>query len=141
LNTAKQIDRLWTQFQGFIESAYKTKTEEADILRDYQPESMHDELGKLLDRETAHERGHRKGFAPSGFHAPISAPTAAKLILMNSAVNGSQQKTVPPATIFLRWRDTAAEAHVIGYLIRKQVRADWTKEVQSLDYAQIMKAA
>lgn len=141
MNTAKQIDRLWTQFQGFIESAHQTKTEESGILHDYISASMHNELGELLDRETVHERKHRQGFAPSGFQAPISAPTAAKLILMNAAVQGSQQKAVPPATIFLQWRDTAAEAHVIGYLIRKQVRADWLKEVQSLDYAQIMKAA
>lgn len=104
-------------------------------------QSWTDALGRLLDAETVNERKHRMG-RPQGWHAPISAVTAAKLILLSNFADGSEHTETYPATIFLQYRHTAAEMCVIGQLCRGKAKIsdEWRKEVRAIDYAEIMKA-
>ena len=141
MNTKQQVDKLWEQFRAAINSAYdaadKARNEDGICLRDYAENiSWSDDLASLLGRETANERQHRSN-RPSvpGF----SNETAAKLILMNNAADGADMENMPKATAFLLFRHSAAEAQVIGYLAKDRLSAEWCKEVDSLNYAELMK--
>jgi hypothetical protein len=70
----------------------------------------------------------------------MSNVTAARLILLGNFADGSETKEMYPATIFLRWRQTAAEMHVVGCLCRTNAKIsdDWRAEVRALDYAKLM---
>jgi ABC-type branched-subunit amino acid transport system substrate-binding protein len=142
MKTKTQIDRLWEEFRDAIDAAYevanKTRDDAGICLRDYaQNVSWNDNLKQLLQRETAKERQHRSN-RPSvpGF----SAQTAAKLILLNQASAGSLLATMPQATEFLVFRQTAAEARVIGFLIRESLSAQWRESLAQLDYSTLMKS-
>jgi hypothetical protein len=137
------INRLWDEMQEFINAAYRdgsgTNNPES-LLKDYATnQSWTDALGRLLDAETANERRHRNG-RPQGWKAPMSNVTAARLILLGNFADGSETKEMYPATIFLRWRQTAAEMHVVGCLCRTNAKIsdDWRAEVRALDYAKLM---
>jgi hypothetical protein len=140
------INRLWHEMQEFIDAAYRdgngTNNPEP-LLRDYaQNQSWTDALGRLLDAETANERRHRTR-RPQGWTAPVSNVTAAKLILLGNFADGSEAKEMYPATIFLQWRHTAAEMHVVGCLCRGKAKIsdDWRTEVRAIDYAKLMEAS
>ena len=140
--TTKQIEKLWNQYRELINTAYqlcKDPRTNPDTfpLRDYTECAYCDDLHKLLETETANERQHRRG-APR-FAATISAYTAAKLLLMNQSANGWKAETMPPATIFLSWRATAATAYTIGFLCRGVEMGTWAEQVSRLDYAKLMK--
>jgi hypothetical protein len=140
MNTHSKIDSLWIEFRMAINRTYKAAisgTPEA-CLRDYAEDiSWHDDLAKLLGRETANERDHRRNSpAPKGF----SMGDASKLILMNMAALGSRLDVAPSATIFLEARQTAAEAEVIGWLCRRDLSDKWRAELETMDYAKLMRA-
>lgn len=134
------IDSLWDDFRKAINATYAQSTgwrDDRDCLRDYAEDiSWNDALCGLLGRETANERRHRSG-RPSvpGF----SNQTAAKLILMAQASNGSIQTDMSKGTEFLMYRQTAAEARLIGWLIRESVTKEWRDAVNSIDYTELMK--
>jgi hypothetical protein len=137
------INRLWNEMEEFINSAHHdgsgTNNPEP-LLRDYaRNQSWTDALGRLLDAETANERRHRTG-RPQGWRAPFNARTGAKLILLGNFADGSEAKEMYPATIFLQWRHTAAEMHVVGCLCRGKAKIsdDWRTEVRAIDYAKLM---
>lgn len=140
MQAKREISALWEQFEDAISEAYKEKQYDQFVgcLRDYaRDQSMHHALERLLGRETAHERRHRRGapYLPSSF--PIGS--AAKLLIMEAAKNGAESKRMPDATIFLVWRDSAAEAHLVGYLARAHLSQTWRDAVKALDYAKLMK--
>jgi hypothetical protein len=70
----------------------------------------------------------------------MNSVAAAKLILLGNFSDGSEAKEMYPATIFLQWRHTAAEMHVVGCLCRgkAKISADWRAEVRAIDYAKLM---
>jgi hypothetical protein len=143
MKTKQQIDRLWEQFRTAIDAAYsdanKQRDDAGNCLRDYaQNVSWNDNLKQLLQRETANERQHRSN-RPSvpGF----SAETAAKLILLNQASAGSLLATMPQPTEFLVFRQTAAEARAIGFLIRESLSVEFRESLSRLDYSELMKVA
>ena len=152
MNTKQTVDKLWQQFRAAINGAYaeaeeqnktysitqQTKANNASCLRDYAENiSWSDNTARLLGRETANERQHRRN-RPSvpGF----SVETAAKLVLLGNVAEGSTLKTMPEGTDFLIFRQTAAEARLIGYLIRNFLSDEFREEVKSLDYSDLMKA-
>ncbi len=141
MGTKSKVDNLWMAFENAITIAYKqaNSAEPAACLRDYARDiSWNDDLAKLVGRETANERQHRSNNrSPANF----SVGTAAKLILMNAASNGAHLTAMPGADIFLRFRHTAAEAEVIGYLVRAHLNQSWHDELATLDYAKLMKEA
>jgi hypothetical protein len=137
------INQLWDEMQSFIDAAYRdgsgTNNPEP-LLKDYaKDQSWTDGLGRLLDAETANERQHRTG-RPQGWNAPMSNRMAAKLILLGNFADGSEAKEMYPATIFLQWRHTAAEMHVVGCLCRGKAKIsdDWRADVRAIDYAKLM---
>jgi len=141
--TSVQIDSLWSEFRKAINSTYeqadKSKDENGICLRDYAENvSWSDSLARLLDRETANEKAHRSGRpAVSGF----SARTAAKLILLGNAAEGSNAANLPSATAFLVLRQTAVEAQVIGFLSRSFLSSSWRESIKAFDYAKLMKVS
>ena len=137
MNTKQTIDSLWEQFRKAINETYANgKNHNSECLRDYAENiSWSDSLAALLGRETANERQHRSN-RPSvpGF----SNETAAKLIIMNQVFAGSSLDTMPQATEFLVFRQTAAEARVIGYLIRNRLDSKWGQTLGQFDYSKLM---
>jgi hypothetical protein len=146
MTTSQIINQtLWNELRESINKAYAAPAErgsqdehERACLRDYAENiSWSDALSALAGRETANERQHRSN-RPSvpGF----SCSTAAKLILMTNVAQGAKAEAMPSATAFLVLRQTAVEAQVIGWLIRKHLDAKWIEAVENLDYAKLMAA-
>jgi len=140
ISTKAKIDKLWEQFRTAIDAAYteadRQHNEDGSCLRDYARNiSWSDNLAGLLNRETANERRHRSN-RPSvpGF----SSETASKLVLMNQVEAGASLKAMPRATEFLVFRQTAAEARVIGFLAQKFLALEWREGLTELDYAKLM---
>jgi hypothetical protein len=141
MDTKKTINLLWIELRQRINQAYavadKTRNEDGICLRDYAENiSWSDNLCALLGKEAANERQHRSR-RPSvpGF----SVEVAAKLLLMENIRSGAAKEAMPSATAFLVFRQTAAEAQVIGFLIREYLDQEWRQAVESLDYAKLMK--
>lgn len=143
MKTKPAIDQLWDQMRGFINAEYAStkniNTDEGGALRDYAENiSWSDDLEKLLSIETANEKQHRGNRpTPKGF----SSQTAAKLILMRNVADGSFMAAMPSALTFITLRKSAAEAQLIGYLIRHKATPEWAKLVREFDYSKIMQAA
>ncbi len=140
MNTKKTIDTLWKQFRQSINTAYaeadKARDEDRMCLRDYAENiSWSDDLARLLGRECAEERQHRKGHP---FVQGFSIDSAAKLLIMENVAQGAEQGKMPSATIFMMWRQTAAESFLLGYLIREHLTPEWKQTVTSLDYSNLM---
>jgi hypothetical protein len=140
MQTKKQIDTLWDGFRTAIDAAYKEADKKRDdngtCLRDYaQNISWSDALAGLLSRETANERQHRRNEPPVPSFSP---ETAAKLILMNQAHDGARLRTMPRATEFLVFRQSAAEARVIGFLAKRFLPMGWREAIAGLDYSKLM---
>ena len=139
-NTKREVNRLWDEFREAINEAYRladeSRNEDGVCLRDYAENiSWSDDLAKLLASESANEKQHRSSRpAVPGF----SVDTAAKLLLLNNAAEGSQLSGIPCATTFLVFRKTAAEARVIGFLARHFLTPEWREAVAALDYAKLM---
>lgn len=139
MSTKTKVDTLWREMREAINKTYAgAKYEDAETcLRDYAENiSWSDDLAGLLGREVANERQHRSN-RPSvpGF----SNETAAKLIILDCVKDGANLAEMPSATTFLIFRKTAAEARVIGFLIREQLTPEWRDAVASLDYSKLMK--
>ncbi len=141
------INKLWEQFRDAIDATYADGQKngkfsgdahaEVNCLKDYaRDQSWHDDLAGLLGRETANERQHRRNELPI---RSFSVGSAAKLILMNQVSFGSKLPAMPPATLFLTARQSAAEAEVIGYLCREHITDEWRAELDTLEYAELMK--
>ncbi|MGB8800690.1 MAG: hypothetical protein WCC97_08385 [Candidatus Acidiferrales bacterium] len=143
MNTKQKVDKLWEDFRAAINAAYaeaeKSRNDDGLCLRDYAENiSWSDALRDLLARETANERQHRSN-RPSV--AGFSAETAAKLILMQQAGIGALQPTMPCATAFLVFRQSAVEAQVIGFLAKKHLTVEWRVALAEFDYAKLMQPA
>jgi len=141
MNTHNSINELWEQLRDAIDATYKQATpgaKDGNVLRDYARDiSWEDNLLTLLYREKVNEKQHRSNRpTPKGF----SSEDAAKLIIMNCVVRGSERKELPSSTDILVYRQTAIEAEVIGYLVRGHVAATWVERVSQFDYAKLMAA-
>lgn len=136
--THQHINQLWLGLRDAIDRAYQSATnDESKSLRDYARNiSWSDDLEKLLASETTNEKQHRNTRSVRGF----SSQDAAKLIICGNVLRGSELKTIPSALTFITFRKSAAEANLLGYLIREHVTPDWKASVQSLDYSECMKA-
>ena len=140
MDAKRQINILWSDFRKAINQAYAQGEKQhfsGAALRDYAENiSWSDNTAALLGRETANERQHRRN-RPSvpGF----SVESAAKLILMTQAAEGSKLDAVPDGTTFLRFRQTAAEARVIGFLVKDFITSEWRDRVSALDYSKLMR--
>jgi hypothetical protein len=132
------ITRMWSQLRDIIDTTYQANIEEdARSLRDYaQNQSWSDHLEKLLAEETVNERQHRSPRSIRGF----SSQDAAKLIICANVLRGSELTEMPSALTFISFRHSAAEANLLGYLIRANVMPEWKQAVSSLDYAECMEA-
>jgi hypothetical protein len=135
----QHITDLWSELRNSIDQTYQASSEEdASALRDYaRNQSWSDSLDKLLTEETTNERQHRslrsvRGFSPSD---------AAKLIICGNVLCGSELTAMPSALTFITFRHSAAEANLLGYLIRANVTPEWKQAVGSLDYAECMEGA
>jgi hypothetical protein len=142
MTNTQVISNLWQEMREAINQTYANAGDDQDLicLRDYSENTgWVDDLQKLLGAgaETANEKQHR-GTRPQvvGF----SSGTASKLILMQNVIRGARLPKLPSAVDYLRFRHTAFEAEVIGFLVRKHLHADWIKAVDSFDYAQLMAA-
>ena len=133
----QHITSLWTELRNSIDLAYKANTgENAAVLRDYaRDQSWSDYLERLLTEEAANERRHRGLRSVRGF----SSSDAAKLIICGNVLRGSELAEMPSAVTFIRYRRSAAEANLLGYLIRANVTPEWKQAVSSVDYAECMK--
>jgi hypothetical protein len=137
--THQHINQLWEHFRDAIDAAYAdTQNPNRDFLRDYaRNQSWSDAVEKLLAEETANEREHRQSRTIRGF----SSQDAAKLIICGNVLRGSELETIPSALTFITFRHSAAEANLLGYLIRDHVTPEWKQSVNSLDYSECMKSA
>lgn len=145
--THQHIDQLWEQFRDAIDAAYadaQTKDfsgsahDESSCLRDYARNiSWSDAIERLLASETANERQHRQTRTVRGF----SSQDAAKLIICGNVLRGSELAEIPSALTFITFRTSAAEANLLGYLIRAHVTPEWKESVDSMDYSECMKSS
>ena len=133
------IARIWSQLRDIIDKTYQANVgEDAKPLRDYaRNQSWSDDLENLLADETANERQHRSLRAVRGF----SSSDAAKLIMCGNVLRGAELTAMPSALTFITFRHSAAEANLLGYLIRANVMPEWKDAVSSLDYAECMEAS
>jgi len=133
------IARIWSQLRDIIDTTYQANIgEDAKSLRDYaRNQSWSDDLEKLLAEETANERQHRSLRSVRGF----SSSDAAKLVICGNVLRGSELPEMPSALTFISFRHSAAEANLLGYLIRANVTPEWKASVESLDYSECMKNA
>jgi hypothetical protein len=133
------IARIWSGLRDTIDKTYQANVgEDAKSLRDYaRNQSWSDNLEKLLAEETANERQHRSQRSVRGF----SSADAAKLIICGNVLRGSELTAMPSALTFISFRHSAAEANLIGYLVRANVTPEWKDAVSSLDYAECMEAS
>lgn len=112
-------------------------SDERAKLRDYvRNMAMFDKWDDLVDRETKHERRHRRG-APNGWRFKFGAKHGARIVMLHNTGDGARLDQAPEATAFISMRDTAAEAVLVGYLAREALRADagLLDALQLLDYA------
>lgn len=138
----QRIEELWQDFQQAIDAADaegrgKSADGHAEVnaLRDYA--SNHGgawRLAQLVGRESANERQHRRTSVPP---KSFSISDAARLHIMTSAAWGAAEER-PAVHLFLTMRQTAAEAKVIGYLIRNHIPDGWMDAVLALDYCKLM---
>jgi len=137
---AKKINKLWDDFTTIIAKAYESAPSEdraghnvqgalSDYVAGYGNRAK---LANLVDTETKHERRHR-----AARHWSISAEQGARLIIMQCACDGADRKTMPPATIFLTYRDSAAESTLLGFLCSIVMPEDFKQAVRAIDYTKL----
>lgn len=134
-----QINQLWEHFRSAIDTAYQANVgEDAQHLRDFaRNQSWVDALERLLTEETANERQHRNSRSVRGF----SSQDAAKLIICNNVLRGSELAAIPSALTFISFRHSAALSNLVGYLVREHLAPEWKSAVSSLDYSSLMKSS
>lgn len=140
----RAINQLWRQFQQAIDAADADGRgfsadghAEVNALHDYTTERGW-RLANLVGRESANERQHRKtSTAPVSF----TVAAAARVHIMNNAAWGATRDMQLPAHCFLTMRQTAAEAVVIGFLVRKELTEEWIAAVGKLDYSELMQVS
>jgi len=113
-------------------------SDERSALRDYvRNMAIFDKWEDLIERETKHERRHRRG-APNGWRFKFSAKHGALIVMLNNVGDGARRGERPAAESFIQMRDTAAEAVLVGYLARAALAAvpGLLDELAALDYAQ-----
>lgn len=106
-------------------------------LRDYvRNMAMFDKWDDLIDRETKHERRHRRG-APAGWRFKFGPKHGASIVILNNVGDGARLESAPAAESFIALRDTAAEAMLVGWLAREALTADagLLDALRLLDYA------
>ena len=146
ITTHQHINQLWEQLRDTIDAAYAeaqthkfsgSAHDESSCLRDYARNiSWSDAAEKLVTTETINERQHRQSRSVRGF----SSQDAAKLIVCNNVLRGSELRAIPSALTFITFRASAAEANLLGYLIRAHVTPEWKQSAQSMDYSECMKS-
>jgi hypothetical protein len=137
-----EIEQLWGQLQATCTRAAaseQSKDQSAirDALRDYAGEDGKRMLD-LLAREIQHEKGHRRFTSYTNQGYPLSARTGAMLLICENTARGTDNANMPPATNFIIWRDTAAEAWLLGFMLRGYLSPEWIKRAKALDYSAIM---
>lgn len=149
MSKQQEIKKLWDEFEDSILACYNQAQSEAkerteyvydprDCLRDYARDvSWADKLAALLGTETAHERRHRSN-RPHPTAAWFTVGIAAKLLIMENARSGAELAAMPEATIFILYRDSAAEATLVGWLARVSLSQKWRDAVKALDYAKLI---
>lgn len=133
----QRIAILWEQLRDAIDAAYTDSnhpgsTSHAGNLRAFaRNQEWNDRTDRLLEREIAHERQHRKGHP-----GPIAFPirTAAQVLILHNVANHRDLDAIDSLTI----RDTAFEASVVAGLIRPFLSESWIGECMALDYARFM---
>jgi hypothetical protein len=142
MNYKATVSKLWEQLEDALTEGYKSNAEVKEFLRDYVPNiAWTDALSRLVGREAAAEREHRKfGRDWAAYHGSLSVATAAKLMVLHQIGKGAQLKSMPPATDFLRFRPSAVEAQVVGYLLRDMLKPEWIAEAVALDYSKAVAA-
>ena len=145
--THQHINQLWEHFRDALDAAYADAQTTAfsgsahdlsSCLRDYARNvSWSDDVEELLATETANERQHRQARTVRGF----SSQDAAKLIICGNVLRGSELAEMPSALTFITFRASAAEANLLGYLVRAHLATGWKESVQSLDYSECMKSS
>lgn len=146
MNVNKQIDNLWDEFQLAIDQTYTTYTKMTprrhsdaySAISDYYSLSGHDDLGVLFRKELANEKQHRRAKPAHCPNPLIFASSGAKLIILRNVCDGAKLADMPSAIIFLQFRQTAAEAMVLGFIIRHALPLDFASRVRALDYSKLM---
>lgn len=144
MNQSRVISKLWDEFVGIIDKQWDNNKAIADgdghselnAIRDFTSGWSHRDLNRLLVLEKTHEKFHR-GAAPGGIRFHVSAEQSAKLLIMQNAVDGSHLHDMPPATSFITYRDSAAMAILLGYLIRSEVTEEWRQAVKAIEYTKL----
>lgn len=144
------IDNLYRRVREAIDAAYLTGErhpnggrvtvpydDERAALRDYvHNQSMRDKFAALVDRETAHERQHRR-LAPDAWRFKFGAKHGATICILNNIGDGAKLTQAPAAVSFITIRDTAAEAMLVGWMARAELAKDpgLLDALALLDYA------
>ena len=137
----KEISQLWNMFEDALTAGYKASLADPNNsalpLRDYVDDGR--DMRNLVSEETANERQHRRG-APyiPGVRPAVSSNLAARAILLHQVARGSEAKEMPAATCFLIWRRSAAEAFLLGFLVRAHLTDEFRRRAIALDYASLM---
>lgn len=125
----KQIKSLWKELVSAID-----QTKNADA-QEFRRNDFY-RLETLLQEETANERQHRRFV--SGAYA-VSSSVGAKITLLHNVARGARLSEMPTATTFILFRRSAAEAMLLGYLLRDGLTPQFVDEAYSLDYPSLMK--
>lgn len=144
MNTSRTINELWEMLKdGIISNAYNDYAPTGDghspksALQDFTASREFRELDKMLALECTHESRHRNA-APEGIRFSVSAKTSAKLLIMQNVADGATNyDAMPPATIFITYRDSAAIAVLLGYLIRDAAPPSWIHTVRDINYTKL----
>lgn len=142
-----QIKELWEQFRDALTIAYTVENKlhgngsahnVAGALRDYARDQMHhDDLRELLDEELQNERQQHSICTRAYPVYCISNLSRAKLLIMQNAVDGCTLDKMPPATIFMTYRHSAAEAMLLGFMAKGSLKHEWRNAVQAIDYTKL----
>lgn len=134
------IARIWSELRDIVDKTYQASEKMRSLFAVYaRNQSWSDDLERLLAEEIANERQYRYRSLRSvrGF----SCSDAAKLIICGNVLRGAELTARPSALTIITFRRPAAEANLLGYLIRANVTSEWKDAVASLDYADCMEAA
>jgi len=130
MNTKTFANNLWKQ----LEESMRTSTNE--VVRDFMRwDGMH--LEQLLKDETANERQHRNGNVGRAY--PISADTAAKVLILHNIYQGSLKPSEPTAATFIIWRHSAALAQALGFYLKADLTPEWCAAAARCDYSEMVK--
>jgi hypothetical protein len=111
-------------------------------LYDYARDKGHtDKFERMIDREKANERDHRRfgaSFTRGAAEYGISVAQAATVLVLGNIGDGAKRTEPVTAEQFMTLRPGCAEAMQIGYLARVQL-APLVDQLCALDYAAAVK--